>query len=97
MGRQMALLAHSVGFGEPGSNFVVHFVHIFETKGVQMISRRESFDPAKARVLQPSRQDDVSVDPILPDDEGSETHPDLESDPCLFRKDDDRSIPLCDR
>ena len=71
MGREMALLADQVGFGEPGGDFVIDFVHAFETKGVQMISRRESFDAAKARVLQPTRQDDVAVDPILPDDERS--------------------------
>ena len=91
MGREMALLANSVGFSEPGGDFVIDLVHALEAKRVQMISRGESFDAAKARVLQASRQDDVAVDPILPDDECGETHPHLESDPRFLRKDDHRS------
>jgi hypothetical protein len=94
---QMALFAYSVGFGEPGRDFVIDFANALEAKGVQMISRGESFDAAEARVLQPTRQDDVAVDPILPDDERSETHPDLERDPGFFGEDDHRSTPLCDR
>jgi len=35
----MALLAYSVGFGEPGGDFIVDLIHAFETKGVQVISR----------------------------------------------------------
>ena len=96
MGRKMALLAHSVSFGEPGGDFVINLIDALETEGVQMISRRESFDPAEARVLQTSRQDDVAVDPILPDDERSETHADLKSDPRLFREDDDGAVLLGD-
>jgi hypothetical protein len=83
---EMALLAYSVRFGEPGGDFVIDLLDPLETKGVQMISRRESFDAAKTRVLQTSRKHNVAVDPILPDDEGSETHADLESDPSLFRE-----------
>jgi len=97
MGREMTLLAHSVGFGEPGGDFVVDLIDLLETKGVEMISRRESFDATEARIFQASRQDDVAVDPILPDDERSETHSDLEGDPRLFREDDDGSVPFCDR
>jgi hypothetical protein len=93
----MALLADPIRFGEPISDFVIDLVYALETKGVQMISRRESFDPAEARTLQTSRQDDVAVDPIPANDERCETHADLESDPRLFREDDDRSTPLCDR
>jgi hypothetical protein len=97
MGREMTLLADQVGFSKPRGDFVINFVHALEAKGVQMISRGESFDAAKAGVLQASRQDDVAVDPILPDDERSETHADLKGDPRFFREDDHRSIPLCDR
>jgi hypothetical protein len=56
MGREMTLLAYSVGLGEPGGDFVIDFIHGLETEGVQMISRRESLDPAEARVFQPSAQ-----------------------------------------
>ena len=54
MGREMALLANSVGFSEPGGDFVIDLVHALEAKGVEMISRGESFDAAKAGVLQAS-------------------------------------------
>ena len=97
MGREMALLPNLVGFGEPGGDFVIDFANALETKGVQMISRRESFEAAKARVFEASRQDYVPVHPILPDNERSETHPDLKSYARLFREDDHRSTPFCDR
>jgi hypothetical protein len=97
MGREMTLFAYSVGLGEPGGDFVIDLIDPLETKGVQMISRRESFNPAEAGVLQPPGKNDVALDPILPDDESRETHPDLERDPRLFREDDYRSTPLCDR
>src|SRR5882724_10963386 len=85
---QVALLAYSVGLGEPRGDFAIDLIDVLEAKGVQMISRRESLDAAKARIFQASRQDDVAVDPILPDGESGETHSDLEGDPCLFREDD---------
>ena len=48
----MALLAHAVRFGEPSGHFGVDLVDISEPKGVEMISRRKSFDPAEARVFE---------------------------------------------
>jgi len=97
MGREMALLSYSVGFGEPGGDFVIDVVHVLEAKGVEMISRGESLDAAKARVLQPPCQDDVAVDPILPDDERSETHANLKGDSRFLRQDDERPPLLCGR
>jgi|GEM_PF-3820616 len=97
MGHEMALLAYLVGLREPGGDFVIDLLDALETKGVQMISRRESFDAAEARVLQASRQDDVAVNPILPDDESCETHANLKGDSHFLWKDDDRSTPLRDR
>jgi hypothetical protein len=47
MGREMALLADQVGFSKPRGDFVIDFVHALEAKGVEMISRGESFDAAK--------------------------------------------------
>jgi hypothetical protein len=97
MGREMALLAHSIGFGEPGGDFVIDFVDPRETEGVQMISPRESFDAAETRILEATRQDHVAVHPVSPNDEGRETHPDLEGDPRFLRENLDRPVLLRDR
>jgi hypothetical protein len=93
----MALLTDSVRFSKPGGDFAVDFVDSSETEGVQMISRRESFDTAKARILQPTRQDHMAVQPVSPNDEGRETHPDLERDPRFLRENRDRPVLLRDR
>jgi hypothetical protein len=92
----MALLAHLIGFGDPGGDFIVDLVLVREAEGVQMITRRKRFDSAKTRIRQASRQDDVAVDPVFPDREGCETHSDLESDPRLFRQNGDRAVCLCE-
>lgn len=93
----MALFAHPVCLGEPGGNLVIDFLNALETKRVQMISRRESFDPAKARMFEATRQDHMTVHPIFPNDESRETHPDLEGDPRLFGQNRDRAIPPSER
>jgi hypothetical protein len=85
----MALLAHSVGFREPRGDFSADLIDALEPKCVQMIARRESFDAAKARILQATRQDHVAVHPVFPNDECCETHPDLESNPRLLWQDCD--------
>ena len=64
----MALLAHSIGFGKPGGDFVIDFVDAPETKGVEVISRRERFDAAETRILKSTRQDHVAVHPVSPND-----------------------------
>ena len=88
----MALLADLIRFDEPGGDFIVDFVHVLEAEGVKMISRRKGFDPPEARILQTTRQDDVTVDPVLPDRKGRKTHSDLESDPRLLRQNSDRAV-----
>jgi hypothetical protein len=89
---QMALLANAICLGKPGGDFIIDFLDVLEAKGVQMISRRESFDPAKARMFQAARQDHVAIDPISPDHEGGETHPDLKCDARFLGENGDRPI-----
>lgn len=91
---QMPLLAHLIRLRQPGPDFVVDFVHVFETEGVKMIARRKGFDPAEAWIREATRQDDVAVDPVLPDRKGRETHSDLESDPGLLGQNGDRAVFL---
>ena len=88
----MALLADSIRFREPRSHFIVDLVDALESERVKMISRRESFDAPEARVLHASRENDVAVDPVLPNDERGKAHSDLESDPRLLGQDRDWSV-----
>ena len=81
----MALLADQIRFRKPTGNFVVDVIHVLETKGVQMISQRKSFDPAKARMLETPGENDVTVHPVLPNHESGEAHPNLECDSGFLR------------
>ncbi len=80
----MALLAYSVCFGEPGGDFVIDLIDALESKGVKMISRRESFDAPETGIFQATRQDHMPVHPVSPNDERRETHSDLEGNPCFL-------------
>jgi len=64
---------------------------------VQMISRRESFDPAKARMVEATRQDNMAVHPVSPNDEGRKAHPNVKRDPCFFREHSHPAVLLRDR
>jgi hypothetical protein len=92
--RKMALLANSVRFRQPHGNFGVDLVDILETKGVQMIPGRKSFDAAKALIFQSTRQYDVTVDPALSNDESGEAHTHLKCDSRFLGKHCDGSVRL---
>ena len=92
----MTLLADAICFSEPVSDLVVNLLDAFESKSVKMISRRKSFDPAEARGLQTPRQDNMAVDPIVPNDERRETHPHLKRDSSFLREDGHWSVLLRD-
>jgi hypothetical protein len=74
----MALLSNPIGLREPRAHVCIDFAQGGEAKCVQMVPRRKSFDPAKARMLETPRQNDVTIHPVLPNDEGSEAHAHLE-------------------
>ena len=88
----MALLANSIGLGQPGGDFAVNLLHALETKRVQMISGRERLDPPKARIFQAAREHDMAVHPIPPDYKRRETHPDVKRDPRFLGQDADRAV-----
>jgi len=81
---EMPLFADAVGLGEPGSDFVIDLIHALETKGVQMISRRERFDSVETRICQATRQHNVAVDPIPANNKRGKTHSHLKCDPGFF-------------
>ncbi len=93
----MALFADSVRFREPTGDLIVDLFDVFEPEGVEMISRRESFDSAKARVLETARQNYMAVHPVPPNHERRKTHPNLKGDASLLWQDDDRTVLLCQR
>ena len=93
----MALLADSIGLGQPGRDFIIDIIHALEAKRVQMILWRKSFDAPKTRIFQSAREDDVAVDPVSANDERRKTHSDLKSDSGFFRKHGDRPVVLRDR
>jgi hypothetical protein len=77
----MPLLAHAISFSKPGGNFAINLIHVFEAKGVEMISGRKSFDAPEAWILEAAREDDVAIHPIPPDDKCREAHAHLKGDP----------------
>lgn len=93
----MSLLAHQVGLGEPGGDFVIDIINAIEPKCVQMIPRRKSFDAAKSWIFETAREYDVAIHPISPNDKRRETHAHLKCDPRLFGQDGDRPVLHGDR
>jgi hypothetical protein len=92
----MALLADAIRLGEPRRDFIPDLIDLLESKRMQMISRRESLDAPKARIIQAPRQNHVAVHPVLADDERGKTHPDLESNPRFLWQNRDRPVLLRD-
>jgi hypothetical protein len=93
----MSLLADTVGFSEPGGDFVIDLSHALEPKRVEMISRRKSFNAPEARIFEAAGEDDVAVHPVSPNDESREAHAHVKGDTRLFGEDGDRAIRPGDR
>lgn len=83
----MFLLAYKIRLGQPGVKIGVDVAWMGQPKGVNMIPRRKRLHRTKARVLEPSREHHVSVEPAAPGCDLGERHSDLKGDPGLFRKD----------
>lgn len=62
-GLEVLLGADQVRFGEPRAEVPIDVAHLHESKGVQVIPRRERLDAAKARVIETSGQHHVPVQP----------------------------------
>ncbi len=76
----MLLLADCICFANPCSKFVVEFRQTVQPKRVQMISRRESFNPQKAWALHASRENKVTDEIVVPHLHGDERHTHLKGD-----------------
>lgn len=87
----MKLLADGVRLAQPAGDLCVQLGCGLDAELVNVISRRNRLDGAKAGVLESPCQDHMSVQPTLPQGDGGEAHSDLERDARLFRHDGDRS------
>src|SRR5438045_2876044 len=90
--QQMALLADAIRFGKPSGDFVIDLVDAHESERMKVIPRRKCFDAAKARILEAARENNMTVHPILPNNECRETHPDLKRNSRFLREHCDRSV-----
>ena len=93
----MPLFAYPIGLGEPGGDFVIDLVDVLEAEGVEMISRRESFEPAETGVFQAPRQNHMAVHPVSSNDKRREAHSDLEGNSRFLGQNDDRAVLFGDR
>jgi hypothetical protein len=81
----VALLADLIGFPEPAAKLCVQFVEPGQAEDVHVVPGRKSPDLAEPGMLEPARQDDVTVEPVLSGGDLGKGHPDLEGDPGLLR------------
>ena len=61
----MLLIAHAIRLGEPGAKLVIDVGLVDQAEDVYVISWRNRVDAAESRRLQPSREHDVAVEPLL--------------------------------
>lgn len=73
----MELLTNLIRLGQPGGDFRIDVIDALEPEGMQVILRREGFDPPEAGIFQATRKHDMAVNPFLSNDERGKTHPDL--------------------
>ncbi|MEO8192747.1 MAG: hypothetical protein ABI681_02775, partial [Gemmatimonadales bacterium] len=91
---KVLLLADGIGFHHPGAELVINILGISESKGMQMIPRRESLDATKTRGFQATSQDDMPIEPALAWRDLRKRHADLEGDASLLGEDAHRADRL---
>ena len=62
----MLLLAHRIGFANPGRELIIKFRPVVQTKRMQMISRRESLDAGEPWMLNAARKNKVADQIVSP-------------------------------
>jgi len=87
----VALFTDAIGFRQPGAKVGIDFAQLTKSKKVHVIARGESFDPPETRMLQPAREDDVAIEPLLTRRDLREGHSHLKCDPGFLRQNTDRS------
>jgi hypothetical protein len=91
---EVPLLTNGICLGEPGTQGVIDVIDRGQPEGVQVISRRERLDGTESRVLQPTREHDMAVEPPPPGRQLGERHANLKCDSRLLRQDRHRANRL---
>jgi hypothetical protein len=76
---------------KPALHLIVDFVRLLQPEHVDLIARRDDVDAPEARALEPPRQHDVAVHPMMPQAEGGKAHSHLESDARFLGQNLDRA------
>ena len=84
---QVLLLPNRVRLARPLGELAVEILNRIEPEGVKVISRRERLDTQEPRMLDPTREHEVTNEITLPNAHRGKRHSDLEGDARLFRKD----------
>src|ERR1041385_4722119 len=92
----MFLTPDIIGFTNPRGEFLVEFLQMVEAERVQMISRRESLDAGKARMLEAARKNKMTDKIIAPHLDRDERHAHLKSNSRLLRQHLHRTARLND-
>ena len=93
----MPLFSDSICLCEPGTKIIVDVRWLREAKRVDVISRGESLNRPKARMLESPRQNDMPVDPVPSWRNLGKRHSHVECDARLLRQHDHgaESIHCC--
>ena len=86
----MPLLADEIGLCQPGMKVAVDLARLIQPKNVHVIARRKSFNPPEPRMLQPTSEDDMTVQPFLARGHLREGHSHLKRNPGFLRQNPDR-------
>lgn len=73
--------------GHPSAKLLVEVAQLGKPKGMKVIPGGKGLHPSKARMLDPSSQDKVTVQPPLPRYGHSEGHPEMKGDTRLLWED----------
>ncbi len=87
----MPLFADEIGLRQPRPEVSINLAALAQAKDVHVVAGRDGLDPAKAWVLQPPREHDMSIQPLLSRRHLREGHANLESDARFFRQDANRA------
>jgi hypothetical protein len=82
----VALFTDEVGLGQPGAELSVDVTETLYSKCMEMIARGKRLNLAEARMLQPTCQNEVSIQPFPTRGHLREGHPNLKGNASLLRQ-----------
>jgi hypothetical protein len=85
------LVADEVSLRQPCAKIGVYVAEFSESKLVKVVTRRKGLNSTKSRMLETAGEHHMAVQPVLPRRHLGKRHPNLKSDPSLFRKNANRT------